>query len=397
MTALPHQHRNIALLAGAQALFQTAVVIVATLSGLVGYALASDKALATLPLGMMIVSAAAMLLPAALLMRRYGRRLGFMAGTLLGIASGAVAVAAIWMQSFWLFVGANMLVGAYQGFAQYYRFAAAEAASEDMKSRALSWVLAGGVVAALAGPTIAKYTHLLGPWPYAMSYLALTLLSLLALLLVAALALPEAEPVGTAELPRPLAIVMTQATFLTAVAASAIGSAAMVLVMTATPIAMKHGGHADAASATVIQWHMLGMYIPSFFTGSWIRRFGVLPVMGAGVALFCVHVVIALNGTGFLHFVSGLVLVGLGWNLLFVGGSTLLSQTWRAAERSRVQALHDLLMLVAMSAASFSAGGLLEAWGWAAVNLAVLPLLGLVALAMLWLWRQQRGMVPRFT
>lgn len=394
MTKIPQEHRNIALLAGAQALFQTAMVIVATLSGLVGYQLASDKGLATLPVGMMIVAAAVMLLPAALFMRRFGRKAGFTLGASLGVAAGLVAVLAISLQNFWLFVGANMLVGAYQGFAQYYRFAAAEAASEQFKSRAISWVMTGGVIAAVAGPGIARFTLDVGPWPYAMSYLVLAALSMIALLVIAALSLPTAPATGPIDRARPLMTIVRQGSFLTAVAGSAIGSAAMVLVMTATPIAMKHGGHADAASATVIQWHMLGMFVPSFFTGGLVQRFGVLAVMGAGVAILVAHVAIALSGTEFLHFMSGLILVGLGWNFLFIGGSTLLTETYRAAERNRIQALHDLVMLSAMSIASFSAGSMLEAWGWTVVNLTVLPLLGVVLLMILSLALRRR-FVPK--
>jgi len=375
--------RNVLLLASTQALFQTVSVMVMTLSGLVGLQLASDKRLATLPIAMMMVAAAATMIPASMFMQRFGRKAGFLLGTALGCAAGLTAAGAIWLQDFWLFVFANMLVGGYQGFAQYYRFAAADVASADFKSRAISWVIAGGVVAALAGPNIARVTQGMGSVPFMAAYLASFVVSVLAFLIVTRIDIP---PMAVSEVhgpARPLLEIMRQPVFLTALIGSSVGYAVMVMVMTATPLAMQICGQSLGASATVIQWHVLGMFVPSFFTGNLIRRHGVLTIMGIGIALLAAHVAIALTGIEFLHFLSGLILLGVGWNFLFIGGTTLLTEAYRPTERAKAQAAHDFLMFGAVSLASFSAGGLLNAWGWESVNLTVLPFLGLALTAVM--------------
>ena len=386
------EKRNVLLLASTQALFQTASVMVMMLSGLAGLQLASDKSLATLPIAMMMVAAAAIMIPASMLMQRFGRKAGFLLGTTLGCLAGLTAAYAIWLHSFWLFVFANMLVGGYQGFAQYYRFAAADVASADFKSRAIAWVIAGGVVAALAGPNIARLTQDIGPLPFMVSYFALSALSVIALLVVTRICIPS--PVVVAEVhgsARPLSEIMRQPVFITALIGSSVGYAVMVMVMTATPLAMQICGQSLGASATVIQWHVLGMFLPSFFTGNLIRRYGVLAIMGAGIALLAGHVTIALTGIEFLHFLSGLILLGVGWNFLFIGGTTLLTEAYRPSERAKTQAAHDFLMFGSVSLASFSAGGLLNAWGWQSVNLTALPFLGAALIAVVGLgalrWR----------
>lgn len=277
------EKRTVLLLASAQALFQTASVLVMTLSGIVGLQLAPDKQLATLPIALMMVAAAATMIPAAMLMRRFGRRPGFMLGALLGCAAGLTAAGAIWLRDFWLFAAANMQVGAYQGFAQYYRFAAADAASPAFRSRAIAWVIAGGVVAAVAGTQIARVTQDLGAMPYMMSYIALFGLSVVALLVLSALRIPAPAPQLAQGPARPLGRIMGQPLFLTALIASSVGYGVMIMVMTATPLAMLQCGQPPGAAATVIQWHVLGMFVPSFFTGNLIARVGVLPVMTTGI------------------------------------------------------------------------------------------------------------------
>ncbi len=389
----PHSEtRSVLLLASAQALFQTASVMVMTLSGLAGQVLASDKRLATLPIALMMVAAAATMIPASLFMQRWGRRAGFALGTALGCGAGVLAATALWMQHFGLFVLANMLVGAYQGFAQYYRFAAADAASAAFKSRAISWVVAGGVVAAVAGPNLARVLQGVGSTPFAASYLAIFALSLAALLVVSRLQLAPVAVQAVQGPARPLREILRQGVFLTALIGSSVGYGAMVMVMTATPLAMQVCGHGLGTAATVIQWHVLGMFVPSFFTGAWIRRFGVLPIMATGVVLLGAHVAVALSGVEFLHFLSGLVLLGVGWNFLFIGGTTLLTEAYRPSERAQAQAAHDFIMFGVVSLASFGAGGLLNTWGWEAVNLSTLPFLALALLAVLALrWSRGRG------
>lgn len=385
MHPTPAEKRNVLLLAGSQALFQTASVMVMTIAGLVGLDLATDKRLATLPIAMMMVAAAATMIPASLLMQRLGRKAGFVLGTALGSAAGLLAAGAIVLRHFELFVLANMLVGAYQGFAQYYRFAAADIASAEFRSRAISWVVAGGVVAALAGPNLARVTQALGPAPFAASYLALFALSALALLVVSRIALPPMAAVQVQGPARPLLEIMRQPVYLTALVGSSVGYAVMVMVMTATPLAMQICGQPLGASTTVIQWHVLGMFVPSFFTGGLIHRHGVLRIMGAGIALLAGHVAIALSGVEFLHFLSGLILLGVGWNFLFVGGTTLLTESYRPSERAKAQAAHDFLMFGAVSLGSFSAGGLLNMGGWESVNWTVLPFLAFAGAMVTWL------------
>jgi len=381
MSPTPAEKRNVLLLSSAQALFQTASVMMMILSGLVGLKLAADKSLATLPIAMMMVAAAATMIPASMLMQRFGRRAGFLLGTIIGCLAGLIAAGAIWIESFWLFTFANMLFGGYQAFAQYYRFAAAEAVSTDFKSRAISWVIAGGVVAAFAAPGVSKLTQGIGPVPFMASYIALFVLTLGALLIVAWLSLPSPSIAVTDGPKRPLLKIIRQPLFLTALICSSVGYAVMIMVMTATPLAMYMHGHSLAASATVIQWHVLGMFVPSFFTGNLIHRFGVLPIMVVGTILLGGHVAIALAGNAYLHFLSGLTLVGIGWNFLFIGGTTLLTEAYNPNERAKTQAAHDFLMFGAVSIASFAAGGLLNLWGWRSVNLIVLPFLILVLIA----------------
>jgi MFS family permease len=375
-TPVSAERRTVALLAIAQALFQTTSVMLVTVSAIIGLLLAPKASLATLPTALYTVAAAATMIPASMLMQRLGRRAGFMLGAALGGAAGLIAAWSILAQSFWLFVLASMLVGSYQGFAQYYRFAAAEAASDAFRSRAISWVIAAGVVAAIAGPNLVRLTQNLGATQFVAPFLVIFVLGLAALRVVAGLkpGVPAASqtPTGAA---RPLSVILRQPVFLTALAGSTVGFAVMIMVMTATPLAMQMCGHSLGASASVIQWHVLGMFVPSFFTGELIRRFGVLAVMAAGALILAGHVTIALAGIEYLHFLSGLILLGVGWNFLFIGGTTLLTEAYQPAERARTQAAHDFLMFAVASIASFSAGGLLDIWGWQAVNWTVLPFL----------------------
>ena len=377
MTINSVEKKSILLLATAQALFQTASAMVMMLSGLAGLKLATDKGLATLPIALMVVATAAMMIPASFIMQRYGRKMGFLLGIACGAAAGALAAYAIWIGSFWLFVIANMLVGIYQAFSQYYRFAAADAASPAFKSRAISWVIAGGIVAAVAGPNLARVTQDLGPLPFLLSYLAMILLALVAAIVVASIDIPKISQVEQHGPQRSLFAIARQKVFITALASSMVGYMVMLGVMTATPLAMQLCGQGFGSAATVIQWHVLGMFIPSFFTGDLIQRYGVLKIMTVGVVSLLGHVIISLSGTEFFHFLSGLILLGIGWNFLFIGGTTLLTEAYRPSERAKTQAMHDFLVFGAVSLASFASGGLLNAVGWQALNLSAVPFLGL--------------------
>ena len=352
--------------------------MVMTVSGLIGQSLAANKAFATLPIAMMTLMVAVTMIPASMFMQRHGRKAGFLLGTAIGALAGLIAAVAIWLGSFPLFVVGNMLIGAYQAFAQYYRFAAADVASTAFKSRAISWVVAGGIVAAFAGPNIARFTQDIGPAPFAASFLVLFFLGAIAFLLASRLDVPAPASIeASGPAARPLAEIMLQPVFLTALMGSVIGYAVMLLVMTATPLAMQVCGHSVGAATTVIQWHVLGMFLPSFFTGELIRRFGVLQVMSTGILLIAGEITAVLSGIEFANFVSGLVLLGGGWNFLFIGGTTLLTEAYWPSERAKTQAAHDFLMFGSITLSTFASGGLLNTYGWQALNLTVIPFLAI--------------------
>jgi MFS family permease len=385
-------HRQVLLLATAQALFQTASVMVMTVGGLAGALIAPAPQWATAPIAAMFLGTALTTVPASMWMARVGRRTGFVVGALLGVAAGVLAALGIWLESLALLSLGTFLVGAYQAFAQFYRFAAGEAAEEAFRPRAISLVLAGGIVAALLGPMLGRWgTPLLEP-AYAGSFLLLALVSLLAAGLLARLQVPHVPTqAGAPTAGRPLRAIVRQPSYLAALFGAATGGGVMILAMTATPIAMIHHHHALSDATLVIQLHVLGMFVPSFFTGSLIARFGVLRVMLAGVVLLAGHVLMSLTGTGLQSFASALVMLGVGWNLLYIGGTTLLTSTYSAAERSRAQATNDMSIFVVGLLSSLGAGALLEAVGWQTLNLLLLPWLSAAALALLGLaWTRRR-------
>lgn len=372
------QWNNVYMLFIAQALFQTVSILVITLSGMAGMALAPDKNLATLPVAMITVGAAGMMIPASMIIRRAGQRKAFMIGTLTGGLAGLVSWYGIIQHSFWVFSIGNMLVGAYQGFSQYYRFAAADSVPDQAKSKAISLVIAGGIVAAFAGPNLAKFTQHIGAIPYAYSYFSIILLSLPALGIVSMLKLRNATIFkinGTAHGGRSLKEIIKSKDAILAVLASSTAFAVMGMSMTVTPIAMYGFGHPSESSATVIQWHVLGMFLPSFFTGLLIQKFGVYRIIISGLLIMLLYIIIALSGTSTGSFVAALFVVGLGWNFLFIGGSSLLTKVYRPEEKEKTQAFHDFTVFAVISIASFFAGSLFNHWGWKGVNIVLIPML----------------------
>ena len=377
---------NVYLLFLSQALFQTASILVITLSGIVGMVMASDKNMSTIPVAMITVGAAAMMIPASIIIKNLGQRKAFMIGTLIGVLAGLVSWYGIVQNSFWIFAIGNMLIGAYQGFSQYYRFAAADSVPDNAKSKAISFVIAGGVVAAFAGPNLARFTQHLGSMPYAYSFFSIVLLSVLAFGVVSLLKF-QAKPVArnneSLKKGRSLKEIFKSKDAVLAVLSSATAFAVMGMSMTVTPIAMHGFGHSSDDSATVIQWHVLGMFLPSFFTGILIQKFGVYKIITTGLLILFLYIFIALSGTDFTHFVSALFIVGLGWNFLFIGGSALLTQVYRPEEKEKTQAFHDFTVFAVISIASFFAGSLFNNWGWNGINIVLIPMLLITLIAVI--------------
>lgn len=379
-------HFQVILLAAAQALFQMASITVMTIGGLAGALVASSPSLATAPIAAMFLGTALLTIPASLLMARIGRRAGFTIGAALGVTGGLVAAGALWLGSLWLLCLGTMLVGAYAGFAQFYRFAASEVANDAFRSRAISFVLAGGVVAAIAGPALARFGGDLLSTAYVASFLILAVVSLVAAGVLVYLRVPQPPPSAVGSAPaRPLGQIMRQPVYAVALFAAATGYGVMVLAMTATPLAMAHHHHGLGETTTVIQLHALGMFVPSFFTGSLIVRFGVLRVMLAGLALLAGHIALTLSGTGFYSFGSALILLGIGWNFLFIGSTSLLTRAYTTAEKGKAQAANDLIIVLVSLTTSLGAGAIQNAVGWQTLNVLLIPWLVIAAAAILWL------------
>jgi predicted MFS family arabinose efflux permease len=384
--------RNVFLLAVCQALGQTGLTMVIVGAGLVGYSLADDKSLATLPVAVQFTATMLTTIPASFLMKRHGRRAGFMLGAFLGIVGGLVGALAVWRADFALFLAAHALIGAQTSFVHFYRFAAADTATPAFRPKAISLVLAGACVAAVAGPELAKVTRpLFDPVLFAGTYLAIAALQGAAMLILSFLRIPpptEEERTGTG---RPLAVVMRQPTFVVAMTTAAIGYGTMSLVMTATPLAIIACGYGFSDAAFIIQWHALGMFAPSFFTGSLIKRFGTLRIIAAGAVLNAVCLAINLAGVDILNFWSALVLLGIGWNFMFIGATTLLTETYTPAEKAKAQAANDFVVFTVVAVASFLSGALHSGVGWEAVNIGVAPLVAAALGATLWLMVRRRA------
>ena len=377
--------RQVLLLAAAQALFQTASVLVMTIAGLAGATVSARPELATAPVAAMFLGTALFTMPASLWMARVGRRTGFIAGAALGALGGVAATAGVWAGSLVLLSLGTFLVGGYQAFAQFYRFAASEVAEPAFRARAISYVLAGGIVAALLGPLLGRLGGPLLEPQFAGSFVLLALTALIAVFLLTRLRMPAASAAASAGPPaRRLAAIASQPAYLVALFAAATGYGVMILAMTATPLAMVHHDHGLADTASVIQLHVLGMFLPSFFTGALISRFGVFSVMLAGVALLAGHVGVTLTGTGYYSFAAALVLLGVGWNFLFVGGTTLLTSTYAASEKGPAQALNDFSLFLVALVCSLAAAAMLRIFGWQMLNAMLLPWLAAAALALLW-------------
>jgi predicted MFS family arabinose efflux permease len=391
-------HRQVLLLATSQALFQTVSVLVMTVGGLAGSQLAPSPEWATAPIATMFLGTAVATVPASMWMARVGRRVGFVTGALLGTLGGIAAATGIVTSSLLLLCLGTLLVGTFQAFAQFYRFAASEVANEAFRPRAISLVLAGGVVAAIAGPALGRFGGDLLQPAYTASFLILAVVSLIAAGVLLGVGVPRSvDTPQEKSAARTLGQIVRQPTYLVALFSAVTGYGVMILAMTATPLAMAHHHHGLGETATVIQLHVLGMFLPSFFTGSLIARFGVLRIMLTGIVLLTGHVLLSLSGTGFYSFSSALILLGVGWNFLYIGGTNLLTTTYAAAEKGKAQATNDLTIFLVGLAASLSAGILQNSVGWQMLNLFLLPWVAVAASAIVWLGlstRKNRALAP---
>jgi MFS family permease len=386
--------RNVTLLALCQALYASCIALVVSTSALVGATLASDQAYAGVPYAVQLVSTMLASIPAAALMARIGRRPAFMLSAVIALLGGSLATLGIVRQDFYLFLAGNVGIGVFAGFANFYRFAAADAVAAADKSRAISYVLAGGVIAAFIGPNLANLTKdAIGNATFAGSYAATLILFATSFVLLGLLRLPpaaDAAPAVAAADVRPLAVIVRQPRFIIAVLCGMLGYAVMTLVMTATPLAMQVCEYPFAETSFVIQWHILAMFAPSFFTGHLISRCGLLPVMCAGALCGLACVLINLSGTTVTHFWAALFLLGLSWNFLFIGATTLLTEAYRPAEKFKVQALNDFLVFSLVAGASLTAGILQHHYGWQVINYGALPALAAILLSLVWLYGLQR-------
>jgi MFS family permease len=365
--------KNAFVLAAAQALGGANAAVVISTGGLVGHYLAADKTLATLPVTFMVLGTALATLPASLLMRLIGRRLGFMIGALFGASGGFIAATAIVAGSFWGFCAGAFCCGIYAAFIGYYRFAAADAASPAMKPRVIAWVLTGGLFAALLGPQLVIATQNMWlPYVFAASFLAQGMIGLIAIILLALVRLPEAIA-STGGSGRPLVTILRQPRFIVAATCGVVSYGLMSFVMTATPLAMVACDHSTTDAFYAIQWHVIAMFAPSFVTGRLISRFGAPVIVATGLSLLMLCAIIAFAGLTVWHFWIALVFLGVGWNFGYIGATTLVTQTHTPNERAKTQGANDLIVNTGQAVASFSAGGVLNAYGWHTVAGIVFP------------------------
>ncbi|HUQ74876.1 MAG TPA: MFS transporter [Burkholderiales bacterium] len=388
MTSTRH---NIGVLAACQAMLFINNSTLIAINGLAGLALAPHPAMATLTVTCWVLGGALGTMPASLHMKRVGRQAGLSSGTFWGIVGALICGLAIYLQSFWLLCLGTLVWGVYNAYGQYYRFAAADAATPEYRPKAISLVLAGGLVGGIIGPTLSRWTVDLLPQKFMGAYLFLIVAAVLAMALLRLLRIPAPSAAEREASGRPLREIAAQPKFIVAVLSGALAYGVMNFLMVSTPIAMQVCGHPFGAAAMVISAHIVGMFGPSFFTGHLIKRFGVLNVMLAGAAINLACIGIALGGITIAHFWWSLLLLGVGWNFLYTGGTTLLTETYRPEEKAKAQGANDQCIFIMMLVSSFSAGLTVTSAGWTRVNLLALPLIAIVAAALIWFMFHQRA------
>ena len=381
--------RNLWLLAIAQGLFLTNNVTFIAINGLVGLSLAPLGWMATLPVMGYVVGGALSTGLVAKSQSLYGRKKSFLLGLLVGLLSAAVCAYAAYSRQFWLLVAATVVAGYYNATAQWYRFAAAELATTDFKEKAVSLVLAGGLIGAVAGPNLALWTKSMFATPFAGAYLTLVFVALLSMWVVSSINFPAHIAKSKAEKAknggRPLSEIMRQPVFIVSTMAAALCYGVMNLLMAATPIAMQQCGLPFSDVALVLEWHVIGMFAPGFFTGHLIKKFGVLQIMGVGVLLNLICILIALSGQDLHQFLIALFLLGLGWNFLFTGSTTLALDTYTPEEKDRAQAAINFFTFVVLALSSFASGALVTTKGWTLLNIGSLFPIFITGAALLWL------------
>ena len=383
-------NRNLWLLTICQGLFMTNNVVFIAINGLVGLSLAPFGWMATLPLMAYVVGGAMSTVLVSHTQSRFGRKVSFQLGLAVVVLSALLCWYAALDKNFWLLVAATAVAGYYNANAQLYRFAAAELAAPNYKEKAISLVMAGGLLGAVLGPNLASQTRSLMDTPFAGAYLALAVVALVAMVLLAYVTFPPAPAKTSANGGRPLGEIMRQPVFIVAAAAGALGYGVMNLLMAATPIAMQMCGLPFSDVAWVLEWHVIGMFAPGFFTGHLIKRFGPLPIMAIGLVLNMVCVVIALSGIEFKQFLAALFLLGLGWNFLFTGATTLATTAYRPEEKDKAQGALNFCVFAVLAISSLASGVLVTNHGWTLLNLGSLVPLGMTGLLLAWLALQQR-------
>jgi MFS family permease len=358
-----------------------------TASSLVCLTLTPDKSLVTLPLSLQFFGLMLTSMPASILMGKLGRKQGFLLGTLFGIIGASLLVYSVFNSLFWLFAVGSFLIGIFNGFGIYYRFAAVDMVSEENRPKAISYVLVGGVIAAFVGPNLANFGRTMFPEePFVGGFIYAVIIYILVFIVISFIKFPDGVSSKESKSePRPLKVIASQSTYIVAVICGMLGYAIMSYLMTATPLAMNHYNHGFSDTAFVIQWHVLAMFAPSFFTGNIIQRFGVLNVILVGAILAVVSVAINLTGVTVWRFWAALIALGVSWNFLFIGATTLLTKTYKENEKSKAQGFNDFAVFTLVTIASLSAGILQHKLGWEMVNYGALPFITIIIASVFWL------------
>jgi MFS family permease len=386
-------NRHLWLLAICQGLFLTNNVTFIAINGLVGLSMAPLGWMATLPVMGYVVGGALSTGLVAKTQHRFGRKISFQLGLAVALASSLLCAYAAVNKDFWLLCAATVVAGYYNANAGLYRFAAAELAAPAWREKAVSLVMAGGLIGAVLGPNLAQQTRTMMNAPFAGAYIALAAVALLSMAILSFIDFPPPPPKKSGNGGRPLGEIMRQPAFIVAAATGALGYGVMNLLMAATPLAMQQCSLPFSDVALVLEWHVIGMFAPGFFTGHLIKRFGTLPIMGVGVALNALCIVVALSGVDLQQFLIALFLLGVGWNFLFTGSTTLSLQTYSSEEKDRAQGALNFFVFATLALSSFASGVLVTTRGWALLNYGSLVPVALTAASLVWLWTQQRRTV----